>query len=209
VLVAVPSVLEWVGVGAFALTGAVAAARHRMDPFGFVLLAIVTGVGGGTLRDLMLGVAPVFWVRDPAQVLVCILIGLATFVAGRRGIRLLSSDLRRLILWTDSLGLALFAVTGAARALEAGASSIVAIALGTMTATFGGIIRDLLCAETPIVLRSEIYVTAAAFGAGVQALGLLALSPTLAMVTGFVAAFGLRSLALVRGWSLPRFPSDD
>jgi uncharacterized membrane protein YeiH len=206
---AVPSVLEWVGVGIFALTGAIAAARHRMDPFGFVLLAVVTGVGGGTLRDLMLGAAPVSWVRDPAQVVACILIGLVTFLAGRRGIRRLSGDFRRLILWTDSLGMALFAVTGAARALDAGASGIVAIALGTMTATFGGIIRDLLCAETPIVLRSEIYVTAAAFGAGVQVLGLLVLPPAVAMVAGFVAAFGLRSLALARGWSLPRFPGDD
>lgn len=204
--IALPAVFEWTGVGVFALTGALSAARHRMDPFGFILLAIVTGVGGGTLRDLMLGIRPVSWVQDPADVVVCTLIGLATFLAGGRGVALLSGDLRRLILWADSLGLALFAVTGTARALDAGASGIVAVALGSMTATFGGLIRDLLCAETPIVLRSEIYVTAAALGATTQVLALTLLPPGLAMLAGFAAALALRGVALARGWSLPRFP---
>jgi len=205
---AVPSAFEWIGVGVFALTGALTAARHRMDPFGFVLLATVTGVGGGTLRDLLLGLSPVFWVQNPADVIVCVLIAIATFLAGRRGVAMLSMNFRNAILWSDALGMALFAVTGTVRALGAGADAVVAVALGTMTATFGGIIRDLLCAETPMVLRSEIYVTAAALGATVVALAAPLMPIEVAMLFGFVCGFGLRALALYYGWSLPRFPEN-
>jgi len=205
---AVPSAFEWIGVGVFALTGALTAARHRMDPFGFVLLATVTGVGGGTLRDLLLGLSPVFWVQNPADVVVCVLIAIATFLAGRRGVAMLNMNFRNAILWSDALGMALFAVTGTVRALGAGADAVVAVALGTMTATFGGIIRDLLCAETPMVLRSEIYVTAAALGATVVALAAPLMPIEVAMLFGFVCGFGLRALALYYGWSLPRFPEN-
>lgn len=201
---------ETVGVAVFALTGALVAARRGMDPFGFALLAIVTGVGGGTLRDLLIGTRPVFWVGDPGDVLVCILVAAIVFLLGPGRVAALDGGRRgRMLLWADALGLALFAVVGTGRALAADVPPLSAVALGTVTATFGGIIRDILAGTTPLVLRKEIYVTAAALGAavmvGLRVLGLEALAP----VAGFVAAFGLRALAILRGWSLPVFPERD
>ena len=112
-----------------------------------------------------------------------------------------------MLLWADALGLALFAVIGTQKALAAGAPSLSAVALGTVTAAFGGIIRDILAATTPLVLRQEIYVTAAALGATVQVIALIAgLDTIVAGAIGFLAAFVLRALAILRRWSLPAFP---
>lgn len=200
---------ETIGVAVFALTGALMAARKGMDPFGFALLATLTGVGGGTLRDLLIGTRPVFWVGDPSDVLVCLVVAEIVFALGPKRVAALEGGRRgRLLLWADALGLALFAVTGTAKALVAGVPALSAVALGTITATFGGIIRDIFAGTTPLVLRQEIYVTAAALGAavmvGLQALGL---DLTLSAGAGFTAGFGLRALAILRGWSLPAFPA--
>jgi uncharacterized membrane protein YeiH len=199
--------LEWTGVAVFALTGALMAARKEMDPFGFAMLATVTGVGGGTARDVLLGRTPVFWIVDPTDVVICIVVGTLTFVIGPSIVRAAETGFRRrLILWADAVGLALFAVTGAERALAAGASLMPAIALGTMTATFGGIIRDILAGEPPLVLRREIYVTAAALGAGVFVVARMGgVEPLVAGLAGAACAFVLRALAILRGWSLPAF----
>ncbi|PVE25943.1 trimeric intracellular cation channel family protein [Microvirga sp. KLBC 81] len=185
------------------------AARKGMDPFGFALLATLTGVGGGTVRDLLIGTRPVFWVGDPTDVLVCLIVAEIVFALGPKNVAALEGGRRgRVLLWADALGLALFAITGAAKAMAAGVPALSAIALGTITATFGGIIRDIFAGITPLVLRQEIYVTAAALGAAVavtlQAIGL---PPSLSAAAGFAAAFGLRALAILRGWSLPTFPS--
>jgi len=201
---------ETIGVAVFALTGALVAARKGMDPFGFALLAIVTGVGGGTLRDLLIGTRPVFWVGDPSDVLVCIVVAGAVFLLGPARVAALDGGRRgHMLLWADALGLALFAIVGTNRALAAGVPPLSAVALGTVTATFGGITRDILAGTTPLVLRKEIYVTAAALGAavmvGLRTLGLDAIAP----VAGFGAAFSLRTLAILRGWSLPVFPKRD
>jgi uncharacterized membrane protein YeiH len=202
---------ETVGVAVFALTGALMAARKGMDPFGFALLATVTGVGGGTLRDLLIGADPVFWVGDPADVLVCLVVAAMVFALGPNRVAAVEGGRRgRALLWADALGLALFAVGGTAKALAAGVPALSAVALGTVTATFGGIIRDILAGTTPLVLRQEIYVTAAALGAavmvGLQGLGLDAF---LSAGAGFAASFALRALAILRGWSLPAFPLRD
>ncbi|WP_445502213.1 trimeric intracellular cation channel family protein [Microvirga sp. G4-2] len=200
---------EAIGVAVFALTGALMAARKGMDPFGFALLATLTGVGGGTVRDLLIGIRPVFWVGDPSDVLVCLIVAETVFALGPKRVAALEGGRRgRVLLWADALGLALFAITGTVKALAAGVPALSAIALGTITATFGGIIRDIFAGITPLVLRQEIYVTAAALGAAVavtlQAIGL---PLSLSMAAGFTAAFGLRALAILRGWSLPTFPS--
>ncbi len=202
--------VEAFGVAVFALTGALVAARRGMDPFGFALLATVTGVGGGTLRDLLLGVRPVFWVTDPADVLVCLAVAAGTFLLGPRRVTALEGGRRgRLLLWADALGLALFAVMGAQKAMAAGAAGLTAVALGTVTATFGGIIRDLLAGATPLVLRQEIYVTAAALGAAIFVVARMGGLEAGAALLGFAGGFGLRALAIVRGWSLPAFPPRD
>ena len=202
---------EIIGVAVFALSGAPMAARKGMDPFGFALLATLTGVGGGTVRDLLIGTRPVFWVGDPSDVLVCLIVAELVFALGPKRVVMIEGGRQgRLLLWADALGLALFAISGTSKALTAGVPALSAIALGTITATFGGIIRDIFAGTTPLVLRQEIYVTAAALGATVMvALQALGLDPFIAAAAGFTAAFALRALAILRGWSLPAFPARD
>lgn len=200
-LAALAAILDWLGLVVFAVTGALVASRKQMDIVGFCLLAVVTGVGGGTLRDLVLGVAPVFWVRQPAYLVVCVGVACLVFFTAH-----LPQSRLRILLWLDAVGLATFAVSGAQIALAADAGPVIAIAMGVATATFGGIVRDVLGGETPVILSREIYVTAALLGAaafvGLQALGS---GQVLATVFGFAAAFALRAAAMLRGWSLPRY----
>ncbi len=194
--------LEWVGVAVFALTGALVAARKQMDPFGFALLGTVTGIGGGTLRDVLLGAAPVPWILDPAPVIICAGVSTIAFFTAH----LFQTEGRaRTLLWADALGLALFAVTGTAKALSNGAPTVSAILLGVITATFGGIIRDILAGDVPLVLRRDIYVTAALAGATAFALTTRLLPAVAAALLGFAICFGARAFAIVKGWSLPQY----
>lgn len=195
------SVLDWLGIAVFAASGALVASRKQMDIFGFALLATVTGVGGGTVRDVVLGKLPVFWIHQPVYVLVCIGVSAVVFFAAH-----IPESRYRLLLWFDAAGLALFAVVGAEKGLEAGAGPVVAVFMGIVTATFGGIIRDVLGGEVPLILRKDIYVTAALLGS-VTFVGLLqaGLPRTAALVFGFLACFILRALALRYGWSLPAY----
>jgi uncharacterized membrane protein YeiH len=198
---------EVIGIAIFALTGALAAARRRLDPFGFAMLATVTGIGGGTLRDVLLN-RPVFWVGNPRDLYVCLAVSLVLFILGRLRPAILPRFYKgRVLQVADAAGLALFAVIGALIARDAGVPWVVAFALGTITASFGGIVRDVLTQEPSLILRSEIYVTAAALGAAVT-LALLDLGSgrTLAMFGGFFAAFTLRLAAIHFGWSLPTSP---
>ena len=193
--------LDYFGVIVFAVSGALAAARVRMDVVGFALLGIVTGIGGGSLRDLLLGRLPVFWIDQPQYILLCVLAAVVTFFS----VPVIASRLR-LLLWADAIGLALFAVVGTQIALQADAPALIAALMGVVTATFGGIMRDIICRETPLVLLKEIYVTAALAGALVY-VGLLALSlaPGISMLIGCVVTFAVRGLALVYHLSLPVF----
>ena len=193
--------LDAFGLIVFAISGALVASRQQMDVLGFMLLAVVTGVGGGTIRDLLLGIAPVFWVRAPEPVALCAGVAALMFFAAH-----IPQSRMRLILWLDAAGLALFAVTGAERAAAHGAGPLVTVTMGVVTATFGGIIRDILGGEEPILRRPEIYVTAALLGAATfVAASTLGAPDNAALVAGFLAAFGLRAAALVRGWTLPRY----
>lgn len=194
-------VLEWAAVVVFAVTGALVASRKQMDIFGFVLLGTVTGIGGGTVRDVMLGTLPVFWVREPAYLVVCSLVSAVVFFTAH-----IPQSRYRLLLWLDAVGLALVAVIGAERGLAAGAGPIVAVTMGAITAVFGGIIRDMLAAESPMILRREIYVTAAMAGAALfVVLAGLGTPRALALGAGFVAAFVIRALAISYEWSLPAY----
>jgi uncharacterized membrane protein YeiH len=197
---AATAALDWLGVIVFAVSGALVASRKQMDVVGFALLGTVTGIGGGTLRDLLLGL-PVFWVNEPAYLLTCVAVsGLVFFTAH------VPQSRYRLLLWFDALGLALFAVAGAERALEAGSGAVIAVAMGVITATFGGILRDVLGAQSPVVLSREIYVTAALLGALVFVIvSNVGFSREIALGVGFAAGFALRGAALHWGWSLPRY----
>lgn len=195
-------VVDLSAAGVFAITGALVASRKEMDIVGFLWLGVVTGVGGGTVRDLLLGL-PVFWVKDPAPVLVCLVASaLIYFTAPLIGSRY------RAILWLDAVGLALVTVAGTAKGLDAGAGPVIAVVMGVITASVGGVIRDVLGHERSIILRREIYVTAAGLGAiaYVAAIG-LGLERWHAAAGGFVLAFAVRGLAILFGWSLPGFRS--
>jgi uncharacterized membrane protein YeiH len=200
-----PQWLEWIGVAVFALSGALTAARKRMDPFGFAFLAAVTGVGGGTLRDVLLG-RPVAWVLDPTSPAICVIVGVLAFIIGAR-FAPANVNVTRPLLWADAVGLAIFAVSGAQTALLAGAHPLTAVVLGTLSATFGGIARDVLAGDPPLVFHREIYVTAAALGATVYVAASYADYPaTYGALAGVKAGFVLRALAIARDWTLPAFP---
>lgn len=193
--------LDWFGIGIFALTGALVASRKQMDIVGFALLGSVTGIGGGTVRDVLMGSLPVFWVQKPAYLLTCVLVSCAAFFAAH-----LVQSRQRVLLWCDAVGLAVFSVTGTDIALSLGAGTAIAIAMGVATATFGGIIRDMLGGDIPVILRREIYVTAALLGASVFAVCLqLGQAKNLSIAAGFLAALALRAAAIRFDLSLPVF----
>ncbi len=194
------SVLDWLGILAFTVTGALVASRKQMDVVGFVVLGTVTGVGGGTLRDVLLEL-PVFWVREPAYLITCALACVFVFFAAH-----IPQSRYRYLLWLDAIGLALFSVTGAEKAVQAGADPTVAVAMGVMTATFGGIVRDVLGGESPVILSREIYASAALVGAVVfVALTVVGAPRELALGGGFAIGLIIRAAALRHGWSLPRY----
>lgn len=201
----ISQVLDWFGICVFALSGALVASRKRMDIVGFALLGSVTGIGGGTVRDVLLGRLPVFWIKQPEYLLTCTLLSCAAFFF----VHLVHSRLR-LLIWCDAVGLALFSVSGAATSAALQTAPTISIAMGVATATFGGIIRDILGGEIPIILRREIYVTAALLGAAVfVACQQLALSMSVSMISGFAAALALRAAAIVYDLSLPVFGKAD
>ena len=195
--------LDYAGVALFAATGGLAASRKQLDFVGFLFFAATTGIGGGTLRDLVLGGGPVFWVKDPTYLIICFVVGIFVFFTGHR------VEWRyRLLVWLDAVGLAAYCVMGAAKGLAATGSPTIAIVTGTMTAAFGGILRDLIANEPSILLRPEIYVTAAMAGAAVFTGATLGELPLwLSSSLGMAAAFGLRGGAIHYGWMLPRFHS--
>ena len=193
--------LDYLGVLVFAATGALAAARRRYDLVTFAFFAAVTGIGGGTLRDLLIG-APVFWIRDSGYFLVCVAAALAVWFVGPRP-RLFGA-----LLWLDALGLAAYGIVGAAKAAAFGAPPVVCVVMGALTATFGGIIRDVLAGEPSVLLRREISITAALAAAGLfVALRYFDVPHWGAAAIGFTVGFGLRAGALRYGWSLPAFPA--
>lgn len=195
--------VEWLdlfGVAVFAATGALVASRRQMDLIGFGLMASAAGMGGGTLRDVLLA-RPVFWIADGRYMAVCLgvatLVYLSAHVLQRRFV---------VLLWADAVGLAAYAVMGAALGLRAGAAAPVAVVLGVMTATFGGLIRDVLCQETPLILRREVYATAAAAGAGAFVLAaVLGVERPLAAALDFGVGLAVRAGGIAYGWSLPTY----
>jgi uncharacterized membrane protein YeiH len=198
-LTATLTVLDYAAVAVFGATGALAAARRKHDIVTFGFFAAVTGVGGGTLRDLLIG-APVFWVGKPQYVVVCLLAALAVWIVGPRRFR------GSILTWLDAVGMAAYTVVGALKASSLGIPPFSAVVMGVLTATFGGVIRDVLAHEPSVLLQRELYVTPALIGAGTfVVLGLVGMPTTAAGVAGFVAALSLRAGAIIWKWSLPGF----
>ena len=195
--------LDYAGVAVFAATGALAASRKQLDIIGFLFLAGVTGIGGGTFRDLIIGV-PVFWVAHPAYVLVCAAVSALVFFTAH-----LVESRYRLLLWLDAVGMSAYAVLGAAKGLAATGSPTVAVVMGMLTATFGGILRDLLAGEPSVLLRPEVYVTAAMAGAATFTIlqGMLDFALLASAIIAFCVAFIVRGGALKFGWTFPPYRS--
>jgi uncharacterized membrane protein YeiH len=194
------AVMDLIAVAVFAITGALVASRKEMDVVGFLWLGIITGVGGGTVRDLLLGV-PVFWMREPLYVVTSVAMSVAVYFTAH-----LAQSRFKVLLWLDAVGLAMVTVAGTAKGLDAGAGPVNAIVMGVITASVGGVIRDILGHEPSIILRKEIYVTASLVGALVYVASIsFGLDRALGAALGFVVAFVVRGLALIYGWSLPTY----
>ena len=193
------ALLDLAGIFLFALTGALVAAAKRQTLVTFIFFAVATGVGGGTLRDLLIG-APVFWVHKNATLLICIGAALLVWLVSSRRLAAKALD------WFDAAGLAAYATYGAAKALAYGVAPVPAFGMGVLTACAGGIIRDVLAGEPSILMRPELYVTAAALAAGLfVGLTLAGVSAPIAALVAVTAGFALRAAAIARGWSLPAY----
>lgn len=194
--------MDYAGVALFAATGSLAASRQQVDIIGFLFLGSVTGIGGGTARDLILGV-PVFWVEHPSYVLVCAATAFLVFFTAH-----LIESRYKLLLWLDAVALAAYGVFGAYKGLAVTESATVAVVMGMMTGTLGGIIRDVLAREPSVLMRQEIYVAAALAGAAVYVAGARLGVPTpLDAGAGFLVALCVRGSALHFSWSLPVYKS--
>ncbi len=194
--------LDMAGVIVFALSGVILACRSRMDPFGMLVLAAVTGIGGGTLRDLVLGVRPVFWVADPTYLWV-ILATVGVSIIGFHYIHRLS---RIFLPVADAFGLALFTAIGTHKALQLGSPGAVAVLMGLLTGVAGGMVRDVLARRVPMVLRQEVYATASIAG-GITYVVLHALEApwVLTISLALTVTLGLRLAAIYWRLSLPVF----
>jgi uncharacterized membrane protein YeiH len=197
--------LDLLGVAVFAISGALAAGRKSLDLLGVLVIAVVTAIGGGTLRDLLLDRHPIFWIADPTYLVVISVAALLTLAYVR-----LRRPPGNSLLIADAFGLALFTIMGARIAEAAGLSPIIIVLMGAMTGVAGGILRDVLSAEVPLILRRDIYATAAIAGASlylvVQAIGLGEIAAT-GVGVGAIAL--LRMLAILRGLRLPVFRLPD
>ena len=193
------ALLPWLniaGLAVFAASGALAAARKRLDFIAACFFALITATGGGTLRDLLID-APVFWMHDPVPVVLCVVVAIAVWAIP---LRLWP---HRALEWLDAAGLAAYSVFGAAKAIEYGIGPVPAVAAGVITACLGGVIRDMTAGVPSILMRHELYVTPALFAAALfvflASFGLAAPWPAL---LGFALGFGLRGAAIRWGISL-------
>ena len=175
----------------FAVSGALTAARYRMDVLGFVLIGLITGIGGGTTRDLLLG-RTVWWTQDPFELLLCVLAALATYIFIKRDI-----SHRKGMIWADALGLSAFGVVGCHVALEFGSPFGIAVFMGMITATGGGVIRDVLTNTQPMILCGQPYATAALLGSFSYAtLKYFDAPAVVSEIIACLAAFALRATAI-------------
>ncbi len=198
-------VMDLFGVAVFAITGSLAAGKKRMDLFGVVVLATVTALGGGTLRDLVLGASPVFWVSAPIYLLVAVATAIVTFFL----VRFFGLP-PKLLSVADAFGLAVFTVLGTQKALDMGISPGIAAVMGIMTGVVGGMIRDILSGEIPLILRSEIYATASLCGAITFCfVSFYVKNQALAALTSVIVTLALRLSAIKWKMSLPLYISHE
>ena len=197
-----PALIAWLdlfGIAVFAASGALAAAQRGQTLVTFAFFALITGVGGGTVRDLLIG-APVFWVQDWRFATTCMVTAGLVWVTPKNFWKPRALD------WFDAVGIAIYAVFGAWKSLTLGVPLLPAMMMGVITACVGGIIRDVLAGEPSILLKPEIYVTAAALASGLFGLLLWLGMPVLpAAIFSAAAGFALRAMAIWKGWAIPAY----
>lgn len=197
-----PSLIPWLdlfGIAVFAASGALAAAQRRQTLVTFSFFALITGVGGGTVRDLLIG-APVFWVQDWRFAATCLATAGLVWMTPKNFWNARALD------WFDAIGIAIYAVFGTWKSITLGVPLLPAMMMGVITACVGGIIRDVLAGEPSILLKPEIYVTAAALAAGLFGMFLWVGIPLLpAAIISAAAGFVLRALAIWKGWAIPAY----
>lgn len=193
-------IIDLTGVAVFAATGGLVASRKELDVIGFGLIATLTAVGGGTLRDLLLS-RPVFWLQDQSYLVVCFVVAVFVFFFAHRLQRRYVA-----LLWGDAIGLVVFAVMGAHIATKSGVAPMLAVLFGVMTATFGGLIRDVVAGETPLALKPEIYVSAALVSSGLYVLlSYFEVPIVIAVAISVAVGFLVRAGAILGNWVLPRY----
>jgi uncharacterized membrane protein YeiH len=194
-------VLDLFGVPVFSISGAIAAGRKGMDFLGVVVIAAVTAVGGGTLRDILLNRHPIFWIADPTYLIVVCLAALCTLCYVR-----VRPPPGNTLLFADALGLALFTISGTQTGEAAGLSPIIAVLMGTITGVAGGVMRDILSAEIPLILHRDVYTTAAIAGSWLYLiLKAEGFQNPWAFGSGMIVVLILRLLAMLWGLRLPIF----
>jgi len=197
--------IDLFGVAVFAVSGSLAAGRKKMDVFGVIVLGLVTALGGGTLRDMLLDIGPVFWIKEPFYLLFAGASSMLAFIAVR-----IFTVPERGLLFSDAFGLAVFTALGTAKTLDVIDSQTVAVVMGIMTGVAGGIIRDILSAEVPLILQREIYATAALCGAIVYVImNRLLLPGSTCLAISVAATLVIRLAAIHWNFTLPVFTSRD
>lgn len=191
--------LDMAGITVFAASGALAAARARQTLITFCFFALITGTGGGTVRDLLIGV-PVFWMHSTWPIALCLAVAAAIWMTPQRWWP------ERALEWFDAVGLAAYAAYGAGKAISAGIPPLPAAMMGVITACLGGIVRDIVAGVPSIIMRPELYVTAATLSAGLfVVLKLFGLADMSAAAIATAAGFALRGAAILRGLALPSY----
>ncbi|MEC7119887.1 MAG: trimeric intracellular cation channel family protein [Pseudomonadota bacterium] len=199
------TVLYIIAITAEAMTGALSAGRRHMDWFGVVLIAVVTALGGGSARDVLIGNYPLTWVRHPEYLMLCVCAALITIV-----IAPLMKRLKSLFLVLDALGLVAFTLIGCKVALAAGHGMIIAVVCGVMTGVFGGIIRDTLCNDVPLVFQRELYASVALVTACAYLFGRAAgVDESQMVLLALFGGFLFRLLAMRNHWEMPKFVYQD
>lgn len=197
--------LDLFGVAVFAVSGALAAGRKRMDIFGVMVIAVVTAIGGGTIRDVLLDNRPVFWIGDTNYLIVILAAASITLLYTR-----FRRPPRNSLQIADAFGLALFTIVGARIAQESGAPDLIVVVMGAITGSAGGLLRDVLCAEIPLILRRDIYATASIAGGAIYVLLTnLGLAVPIAAPIAAVTIFGLRLAAIKYDLHAPSYVLED
>lgn len=194
-------IIDLMGTAAFAVSGVLVAGKKGMDLFGVVVIALVTAIGGGTIRDVLLGRQPVFWMAEPGYLVFITFVALITVAVYQR----IKFPFKTLLL-VDALGLAFFTIMGAQVAEQFGQHPIVCVVMGMITGVAGGMVRDVLCNEIPLILQRDIYATATLLGAGIYfSLKSLGISGSPAAIIGIIIIFVLRIMAIYFDLKLPIF----